>query len=217
MPDTAGGSAPQSTRRHCLSTRLMSRAGRGNAGWREKKISFFDSDHCDYGLFFMNPQDCSVNTASSDDSETCRCLMATPQLWGFCILPFLPISFLHLSVEILNSGIRLFTNYMISLQIWPLSTQSRALQVNKSLNCLKNYLGRSASWDPFCMVVWWCSLSTGYNSAGPSESPLTDSHITSESISNTLMSGSNTQMKFEGTKADSGMQDPLNYASMHEL
>lgn len=31
------------------------------------------------------------------------------------------------------------------------------------------------------------------------------------------MFGSNTQMKCEGMKANSVMQDPLNYASMHEL
>lgn len=50
-----------------------------------------------------------------------------------------------------------------------------------------------------------------------SKSRLVDSRIASESVSNTLMFGSNTQMKCEGMKANSGMQDPLNYASMHEL
>lgn len=65
--------------------------------------------------------------------------------------------------------------------------------------------------------AWQCSLSRRYNSMDLSKSRLVDSRITSESVSNTLMFGSNTQMKCEGMKANSGMQDPLSYASMHEL
>lgn len=51
----------------------------------------------------------------------------------------------------------------------------------------------------------------------PSKSSLVHSHAVSESISNTLLFGFNTGMKCEGMKANSAMQDPLNYASMHEL
>lgn len=148
-PDIAGGSAPQSAHRHCMSTRLMSWAEKRNAGWEQEKKTLpllFCSLRLQ--LFYVNSQDCSVNTASSDDSKTCRCLMA-PQLWGSWIFPFLLNSFLHLTIKILNSGIRCLQMTWSYSANRPLSTQSRAFQVHKSLNSLKKLSGQICKLKPF--------------------------------------------------------------------